>query len=777
MAPGWLTTEKRFVLPNGWRLTPAGNPVDLPGDMPGNIIVIDNGKKAIVNTSGFHDHSVSLIDLSSGEVIHSQTLKQSWLGMTVDNAGNILVAGGQVEDSTMTEAVQAFSVIEDKVARTTGFGLPETKAKKRFVSSMIQGKAGLYVLDVQNDLVFLLDNSHHEIARAQVGYRPNGLALSPDGETLAVSNWGDKSVSLLNSSNLKIKGHAQTQSLPCAPTYSPDGRLFVANSGSNTVSVIAGNSIVESIRTGIDPSDRIGSSPCALAISPDGRTLYVANAGNNCVTVVDISKKASSVKGFIPTERYPCALALTPDGKKLLVGTAKGFYGPNAGKNVVLAGNQIRGEDHGVLFRYIGQQLAGRIAIIQVPSQTELANYSQQTLKNAPLGVEAIQKTINTKVILKDALSKIKHVVYVIKENRTYDQVLGDVTKGNGDPNLTIFGKSVTPNEHQLVDKFALFDNFYTDGETSQVGHQWADAAYANDYEEKQWLLSYSRRGEIESDTRLTSSPGEYLWTAARHKGLKARVYGEYVDVQEDHNSLQNPDIKNDPEKFGYSESFERIFARGGRDTEKVEDFIKEMHQAETSGNWPNLMVMALPEDHTHGLSKGAFSPRAMVGNNDRAVGMLVEAISHSKFWKDTAIFVIQDDAQDGPDHVDSHRTVAMVISPYVRRGIVDRTQYSTSSMLRTMELILGIPPMSQYDAKATPMFSAFSTTPNLSPYTLAAPQIDLNEKNPGGTSLARRSAKLDFKEIDHADWNELNRILWAAYKPGIPYPAPVRRY
>jgi phospholipase C len=408
---------------------------------------------------------------------------------------------------------------------------------------------------------------------------------------------------------------------------------------------------------------------------------------------------------------------------------------------------------------------------VEIPGKTALASFTKQVFENDPIGIAALNAARDRKRIEREAFAKIKHVIYVIRENRTYDQVLGDVAKGNGDSSLTIFGAKVTPNGHRLAETFSLYDNLYCDGEVSTAGHQWSDAAYANDYAEKQWLIDYAGKGELRSDTRLTSSPGEYLWSLARKKGLSARVYGEYVDVQEDHGSLESEAIKADPEKYGYSASFEKIFARGGRDTEKVADFLREMRAAETTGKWPNLMVMALPEDHTHGFSAGANTPQAMVANNDWAIGQLVDAVSHSKFWKETAIFIIQDDAQAGPDHVDAHRTVGYVASPYARRGQVDHTMYTTSSMLRTMELILGLPPMSEYDAKATPMHNAFTTTPDFAPYSVIAPLIDVNAKNPARTALARRSAKLNFARVDRVDPDTFNRLLWDGLKPGVPYP------
>jgi hypothetical protein len=233
--------------------------------------------------------------------------------------------------------------------------------------------------------------------------------------------------------------------------------------------------------------------------------------------------------------------------------------------------------------------------------------------------------------------------------------------------------------------------------------------------------------------------------------------------------------MKANPERYGYSESFEKLFANDARDSEKVDDFIRELKEAEKKGKWHNLMVMALPDDHTHGFSPGTLSPRAMVADNDLAIGKLVDAVSHSKFWANTAIFIIQDDAQDGPDHVDSHRTVGYVVSPYTERGVVDSTHYTTSSMLRTIGLMLGFDPLTQYDAAAMPMHNAFNSVPDLTPFNLVTPLVDLEERNPKKGALANWSKKLDFSDIDKADFDQLNRLLWAGYKPGIPYPTPIR--
>jgi len=560
---------------------------------------------------------------------------------------------------------------------------------------------------------------------------------------------------------------------PNALYYLPDGRLVVANAGSDSISVLRGNRVIETVRTTIRPNDPLGAAPIALAYSSDHKQLFVANSDNNSVAVVDVREISHSrILGFIPTGRYPSALALTTDGKHLLVGTAKGLSSKlNGGPKEAAAATMENGEAK-VPHEYIGDILSGDVAIIDVPGEATLSAMTKQVISNRPDGIGRM-RTAEVPGLL-SALEKITHIIYVIKENRTYDQVLGDDLRGNGDPGLVMFGQKATPNEHKLADQFVLFDNLYCDGEVSQVGHQWTDAAYAGDYTEKQWVLSYGGHEEVESDTRLSSSPGGFIWQNAKRHGKTTRIYGEYLEWQEDHTSAHG-DVKKDPEKFGCSAAFEEVFARGGRDTEKVDVFLSELKAAEKTGVWPNLMVMALNEDHTRGMSAGAFSPQAMVASNDLAVGRLVEGVTHSKFWPTTAVFIIEDDAQDGPDHVDCHRTTGYLACPLVKRGFVDHTMYSTSSMIRTINLMLGLPPLSQYDANAMPMLRCLDSRVDLAPFVAVSPLTDLMKRNPAKGELAVRSARLDFSDVDRADPQELNDILWQATHHGTKTsPAPV---
>ncbi|MBS1708951.1 MAG: hypothetical protein JSS65_09550 [Armatimonadetes bacterium] len=767
--PGWNADKTQYLMPNNWVVSPVGRSVDLPGDMPGTIVLTEDGKHALVNTCGFHDHSLNLVELATMSIVATSKVTRGWIGLASEADGSVLMSGGKADDPKKADMVERFRLDGGQFVKVGAIDADGVDPKDRFVSSILVGPAGTYVLNVQSDEVFLLSSSGRRLARARVGYRPYACALSNDGKTLAVTNWGDQSVSLLDSQTLKEKGRIAVGQHPTAVVAGPDGRWFVTDAGSDTVHILGGDKS-EVVRVGLDQSQPIGPTPVAAVLDSATKWLYVANAGENTIAVLDVKQSgATKVLGHIPTDRYPTALALTRSGD-ILVGTAKGRYGPNSSDTSSMRTTRTDDVDKNK-YTYVGDQLTGRLALVKRPSVAELQKLSTLAKRNLPRGESEFSDS-QSSAIRDGALRKIKHVIYVIKENRTFDQVFGDMSRGERDPSLTIFGQQVTPNQHKLADTFVLLDNLYTDGDTSQGGHQWTDAAYANDYCEKQWILNYGRHGEVVSDMRLTSSPGEYIWSLARKKGLRARVYGEYVDRQEDHDSLSEPLAKADPEKYGYSKEVEDIFARGGRDTEKVDVLLREMREAERTGKpWQNLMVIALPDDHTHGMSAGAYSPRAMVGCNDLAVGKLVEGVSHSKFWKETAIFVIQDDAQSGPDHIDSHRTVGQVVSPYVKRGALVSEHYTTASMLRTMEIMLGLPPMTTFDAKARPMYKVFTTNPDFTPYSALEPGVDIMERNPAKTALALRSAKLDWSDVDKADWAELNRILWEAYKPGVPYP------
>jgi DNA-binding beta-propeller fold protein YncE len=755
---GWDDAKSQYKLYNGWFLSPEGDRVTLDGDMPGPIVFSEDGRFAIVGTSGYNDHSLSVIDWRTGVITDFHKVLRSSFGLAI-KGNDILFSGGRSEGKTQFPDIHRWKLEGGKLVKEESVTLTDIPGMDRFVSSILPGREGYFVANAQSDEIMRISDAGTIETRVKVGYRPRMLAMSPDGQSLAVSEWGDAGVLVLDPETLKTKERFSTLSQPTAIAYHPDGRLFVAESGSNTILQIKDHDVTR-VTVSIDPTHPVGPTPTGLAFTKDGNQLFVTLGGENAVAVLNIHGPRPVLTGHIPTERYPTSVAVSPDGTKLLVATAKGFYGPSE-----VNGKEIKGAGSSK------GQMVGRIAILDVPTEKQLSLMTKKARQNIPEGISGSHLAASQVQEALKNLKSIKHVIYVLKENKSYDQVLGDIPGANGDPSVTLFGQKITPNMHAMASQFMIFDNLYCDGEGSQVGHQWSDAAYAGQYTETQWSTNYGGKSEMTSDKRLTSSPGEYIWSNARKQGIWSRVYGEYVDVQEDHGSLDSPEIKADPERFGYSEPWEKVFAKGGRDTEKLDTFLVELKQFEQSGKMPGFMMMALPDDHTHGYGAGSFSPKAMIENNDVAVGRLVEAISHSRFWKDTAIFIIQDDTQGALDHVDSHRTYGFVISPWTRKHSVDSTHYSTASVLLTMEKILGLPPMSSYDAQATPMLKPFLGTQNMASFTSLPAGPEINDKNPAKTSLSVMSAKIDWSDIDRGDPDAISRLLWKGERPGAPYP------
>ena len=777
------------TLPNGWRITPAGRHVKLPGDLPMKMAV--SGSQLIVLTAGYHDHSLSAIDLHTGEVTATLDVVKAWDGMAFDPASGIAYisgGGGRPKRSFSTVLERLTSPLKDSIATPilrvqfkdgtfraeAPISIAGLDEKNRFISGVALGPDGaLFALNIETDMLYRLAGADFAGQKsARTGYRPYGVFFSPDGKTLAVSNWGDKSVSFFDPASLRETGRVAVGSHPNEMAWAKDGRLFVADSGSNEVSVIADGAVAETIRTSLDPKAPVGSTPDALALSPDGKRLYVANADNNNVAVIDVANaKESRVLGFIPTGWYPTAIAVVADGKQIFVGTGKGIGFRNNYPATVAYPQKAPNPK--TPYDYIGSVLSGHVSIVDAPDTRQLAAYTKQAMANVPVPATYTDSAWAAK-IQRDVFPKIRHILYIIRENRTYDQVFGDLGVGNGDPRLVLFGRDVTPNAHTLARKLVTFDNLYCDGEVSEDGHQWSNAAYATDFNQKAWTNSYSGRGEPDGDERVMSSPAGYLWDACARKGLSFRTYGEMASFVSSPES--EPEVKAVGSLAGHvSLEWLKVKSKGGRDTDKAAVFVKELEQAQKTGDWPNFMVMSLGEDHTSGLLPGAYAPTAAVANNDLALGQIVEAVSHSRFWNETAIFVIEDDAQNGPDHVDAHRTVGLVISPWMKRGMVDSTMYTTSSFVRTMELILGLPPMTQFDAAATPLYASFNTAAATDTFDALPAQVSVTARNPATGAGARASLKLDFSDYDRADPDELNHILWAALKPGQPMPAPVR--
>ena len=761
-------------LHNGWRITPVGTVSEKIGDTLLGCALSPDGKTLAIANAGAQAHFVHLFDTATSKFVGKINVGLTQSGLAWSPDGKTIYASGGIKPE-----IHVFTKAENGEYGEDSIPLLDlTEKGSSYLSGMAISKDGrnVYIANLANDTVYSFDPTTKKVRtvrRFDTGARPGCLRMGANGR-LYVALWAKAQIAELDGATLDLKRTLATGKHPNDLLFSTDNsRLFVSCGNSDAVFVhdaVTGNA-TEQIHMGLTLQAPPGATPSALALSPDGKTLFVPNADNNDVAVVDVAASGQSrVRGFIPTAQYPTIVAVSPDGKRLFIGSGKGT---GTGPNNILENGKIdpvapRG------YPYITLLLSGVMQTVEIPTEAKLAEYTKMVLANTPYTSDAMKlapakapksgtNPIPSRV---GEASPIKHILYIIKENRTYDQVFGDMKDnngkpiGNGDPNLTLFGEDVSPNHHELARQFVLLDNTYCDGEVSVDGHQWSKGGYVTDFMQRTWPSQYGGKGAPPLTEELSDNPGGYIWDICEKAGISYRTYYYHT-------------TKN--------RSVEWSIARGKqRDYEAVDVFFKELDEYEKNKNLPGFMVMALSEDHTAGTTPGRFTPKAAVGSNDYGLGKIVARMSKSPYWKETAIFVIEDDAQNGPDHVDAHRTAALVISPYTRRGTVDSTFYTTSSLLRTMELILGLQPMSQYDASATPMYNAFTNKPDLTPYTVVSPKIALEAKNPPRAIAAARMKLIDFSEPDQltaADEDALNRALWHSIK-GIhtPYPGTTRR-
>src|SRR5215472_6199278 len=785
-----------FDLPNGWRITPAGKPIAETEDMALKMTLAPDGRAVIATHSGYNPHGLVVIDTRTHDVVQRIGLKSTWLGLAWAPDGKTLyVSGGNANGNKVQPTlapIYEFTYSEGRLSPSPTGRLDETVPLNKVYWSGVAhhpGKDLLYAANrgttaAPSNVVVFDTLSRKIVTRIPVEVNPYELVFSRDGSTLFVSNWASGSVSVIDTAANRVTGVIHVGSNPNDMKLSADGRLFVACSNDNTVYVIDSKKrrVIERLSTTLYPQAPEGSTPDALEIDAARKLLYVANADNNSIAVVNISNpEHSSVLGFIPTGWYPSALALGDAGRNLYIANSKGESGHS---NIRGPGSPLPPGPEGN--GSVKTLQKGSIELLSLNNlQAKIAGYTKAVIANTPyndsLLTEARPATAPS-IIPREvgAGSPIQHIIYIIKENRTYDQVFGDLPKGNGDSRLTIFGRNVTPNQHALAEQFVTLDNLYCDGEVSVDGHSWSTSAYATDFTERRWPPAYGGISQEVTSPAGIPSAGR-LWDVVRRKGLTYRSYGEYAARASDGTTMEAA--------YGADALWGHVAkdyrGSGTRDTENMKVFLREFDEYENNFDsldaakrLPNYIVMSLPENHTNGTRPGSFTPVAMVASNDVAVGMLVERVSHSKYWPTTAIFIIEDDAQDGPDHVDARRTTGLVISPYVKRGILDSTLYSTSSMLRTMELLLGLPPMSQYDASAMPMYASFGTEPDLTPFSLRPAEVDLAAKNTEKSYGARLSQQMDFSDLDRAPMHALNEILWKSVKGSdSPMPAPVHRY
>ncbi len=772
------------LLFNGWRITPAGRPVDT-GDMPmGGAISPDGSTLAIVN-SGWGGNALNFLDIRSEKLIGKVSLGRSWSGLAWAPDGNTLYLAGGI-NNTVNDVYRIVKGEDGQFARGTGIKIDMPDHRRAFVTGLALSRDGstLYVLDDTGDTLYTVDAAKGELlGRVAAGDHPVCCQISADGRHLFVADWGGAEVNVVDISDPHaplVTGSIPTGTHPNALALGTDGRLFVSCGNSDCVTIADATSLKaeETVRTSLTARAPHGATPDALALSPNGRALYVTNADNNDVCVIDVShRRQSRVRGFIPAGWYPTAVAVTPDGSRLMVSSGKGLGStPNPAKAPI-------NPTFPTGFEYIAHQLRGSVSFVDVPDDRKLKELTQQVVANTPYRDSQLTRSgSDADTVLPSRVGgscPIKYVLYIIKENRTYDQVFGDMPKGNGDPSLVLFGSEVTPNHHALADQFVLLDNLYCNGEVSADGHPWSDSAIATDFVQRSWVLSYSVKGETNHTASVDDPDDGYLWDDCLRHGISYRSYGEEIHaVSADAPPEQS--VGGTTGLVGHGSA--RYIGAGWpknkqfRDVDRADVFIDELHAFEKAGKVPHFMIMSLGEDHTRGTTPGAYTPKAAVASNDLALGKIVDAVSHSSIWPQTAIFVIEDDAQNGPDHVDSHRTAGLVISPYIKRHTVDSTMYTTTSMVRTMELILGLPPLTQYDAAANSMAASFARTPDLTPYHVVQPQIDIAQRNSSIAYGARESSKMDWSDYDRVDEDKLNAILWHSIKgASCPMPAPVR--
>lgn len=772
-----LSQKKQIRLPNGWSLSPAGKQIDL-GDLPLNLSVSPDRKWMAVTNNGQSKHSLQLIGLREEKVLAEIEVPMAWYGLQFSKDSRYLYASAGHENKILK-----FEISNKGFSRVDSIVLGKPWPNKIGPSGIALDEKNdrVYVVTKEDNSLYVIDTKNKTQQIFSIGSEAYSCVLSPDGNRLYISVWGKDQLQVWDTRKLKELYRLPIGDNPNEMLLTKNGKyLYVANSNDNSVAVVETDKgrMVEVLNAALYPNAPNGSTTNGLALSSDEKSLYVANADNNCLAVFDVSEKGHArSKGFIPTGWYPTNVKVV--GKKIYVSNGKGHgsmanpYGPNPVAKeeqvVYQKGDSKKPQE----VQYIGSLFKGSLSIIEIPTEAELNAYTKMTYRNVPYTKQkelmAEGEEGNPIPRLLGTTSPIKHVFYIIKENRTYDQVLGDLPQGNGDTSLVLFGRKYTPNQHALAEEFVLLDNFYVDAEVSADGHNWSLSAYADDYTEKTWPTNYGGRGgtyDYEGQKPVSIPKGGFIWDHCLKAGISFRTYGEFAD-----------DYKaNIPVLDGRFCPYYTSWDQSVRDTTRVAQWRRDFDSLLAINAVPSLNTFRIINDHTEGLSLGRPTPFAHVADNDYAVGLLIDYLSKSSIWKESVVFILEDDAQNGPDHVDAHRSPAFVVGPYVKRNYVDHTPYTTSGMLRTMELILGMPTMSQYDAAATPMWRCFTSKINTKSYDVLLPQTDITAVNKEVNALSKISAGFDFSKEDRIPDLLFSEVIWKAVK-GInsSMPAPRR--
>ncbi|WP_020471760.1 alkaline phosphatase family protein [Zavarzinella formosa] len=806
--------DGRIVVPTNQILQPAGTQVIFPG-RPVDLVQIDGGKTLVAKNM----KDLVFIDTATGKVRQTlaMTAPKGAKSGGFSAVGLIAIGDRLIASDTQNSVWVAVKNRDGNFGWEAGHTLKAPVGVKGAAYPTGIARADgehIWVCSSRGNSVQLICLADGKVINdVSAGVAPY-MPLVISSTKLYVSNWGgdrttdkkDKSSgtpirtddrNIANSGTISVvekigDGWKQTKTIPVGLHPSglarnpKTGHIYVANANSDTVSVLdpATDKVLATIDCKPDSKLPFGSGANALTTDKEGKTLYVANGTNNCIAVIDL--EAKKLLGLIPTGWYPGAVQLSDDGKKLLVANIKG-HGSLAEKRPAAKGHNSH--DH-----------LGTVSLIDVPSAAELKKHTETVNANNRLGyalagLEKPRADVKPMPVPErhGEPSVIEHVFYVIKENRTYDQVFGDMKEGNGDANLCIFGEEVTPNHHKLAREFTLMDNFYCSGILSADGHQWVNEAYVVDYLERQFG-GFTRSYPYDGDDPLAYSAGGFIWDNVLARKKTFYNFGEFCETTYEPKGAKWTDVYQDflngtsKVKVNVKPSNQSIaalthpgyagFPLQMPDVYRAKIFMEQLAKWEKAGTLPHLIYVYLPNDHTSGTSPAWPTPRAMVADNDLAFGQVVEAISKSKFWAKSCILVTEDDPQNGFDHIDGHRTVGLAISPYTKRKAVDSTCYNQTGMVKTIELMLGLPPMNQLDLTATPLRGCFTAKADLTAYTAVKNRIPLDEMNKPLSKLqgqakiwAKQSLELDFDKEDMADEDTLNRILWFSVRGDKPYP------
>ena len=744
------------------------------GNMPLGMIASKDERYLVVSLSGWREQGIEIVERASGRVTQRFPQRGAFLGLTWSSDGRALYASGGSADVVY---VYSFSAGRAALADSIALNAPGIKTA-RYPAGIALARSGkqLYVAENLDDSLAIIDLATRRVVqRIGAGPYPYDVAVAP--ARVYVSAWGADFVSAFDVSKndaLVARHPIDAGRHPSALTLSKSGeRLYAVSASTDRVAVIdtGEGRVLSWLQDGPPGNVGEGSTPNALALSDDGRRLFVAEADANAVAVFELSAEsvgdstiaaADRLRGRIPVEWYPCGIVVSGDSLCVVNGKGRGT-GPNP--NGLRPTMRLKEADP---HTYTLGQLNGTVCVVPAPRESGALSALAQRVSHADnWDMVAPPKQRH--------YPPFEHVVYIIKENRTYDQVLGDLKQADGDTSLVFFGRPISPNHHALAERFGIFDRFFVNSEVSNQGHPWSTAAYVTDFLEKTTPDLYRGPRQEHDDPGDADDPAAgYLWDAAIKKGLTLRNYGEYTvpTAADGAGRLRARALL--PSLAPYTNPAYPPGVLSITDQRRADVWIDELHQFEKTGSMPALEIIHLPRDHTAGLAPGGPTPAASVADNDLALGRMVEALSHSPFWKSTVMFVVEDDAQAGSDHVDSHRSVALVVSAWNRAGVYHRF-FNTTDVLATMEEILGLEPMSQFDRFSRPLREIWADHADMQPYRAITPVQPLTAVNVADTRDARASAEMDFSQVDRIDDDELNHILWRAMKGARPYPAPTR--